>query len=128
MKLISKPLTDEKDPDLRWYSISDEDTEESLGIVHTLKHTDMICGAVNAGINRGQILEQQRICWTPLADLGLPARATNIFRLHVIATVGDLLALGPRKVFQLRGYGVKTHNLVVERLRELGVDWGIKEC
>ncbi|WP_354699042.1 serine-threonine kinase [Paraconexibacter sp. AEG42_29] len=56
---------------------------------------------------------------TPLAAIGLSARATNALERVSALAVGDLLAIPPFEFNRLRGVGLQTRNELVEVHREL---------
>lgn len=53
---------------------------------------------------------------TPIEDLNLSARAENSLKRAGITTVGQLLAMNPQDLMDIRNFGQKSYNELVERL------------
>jgi len=57
----------------------------------------------------------------PVEQLDLSVRTMNCLRRSGIATVGELVAKGPKELLKLRNFGQKSHQEIEERLNTMGL-------
>ena len=57
----------------------------------------------------------------PIDQLDLSVRTMNCLRRSGIATVGELIAKGPKELLKLRNFGQKSHLEIEERLSTMGL-------
>ncbi len=67
-----------------------------------------------------QLTEEARN--TSLEELDLPVRLTNSLRGGKIETIGDFLNVDKKDLMKIKNMGPKSINLVIEKLREKGVE------
>ena len=60
----------------------------------------------------------------PVEQLDLSVRTMNCLRRSSIATVGELIAKGPKELLKLRNFGLKSYQEIESRLVDLGLSLG----
>jgi DNA-directed RNA polymerase subunit alpha len=57
----------------------------------------------------------------PVEQLDLSVRTMNCLRRSNIATVGELIAKGPKELLKLRNFGQKSYQEIEDRLEAIGL-------